>query len=323
MRLHITPSLGQIELHKLTPARVRAWLNAKQEEPSARGTPLAPRTVAYLHAILRAALADAQRDELTARNVATLVEPPAVRRPPVVPLTIEEASAVARATAGSRLAVLWLVLLSLGLRRGEALGLRWEDLDLEGGTVTLRRSLQRVRGDEPDPVTGRRSGALVERRLKTDASAASLALPESLREALQEHRKDQEAQRARARVWVDDGLVFTTSVGTPLEPRNVSRDWQNVLSRAGVRRVRLHDLRHSAASFMLAQGVHMKVVQATLRHSRMSTTADLYTHVLEDVQRAGAQQMDAFLRSLENEDGGQLLHTPLHGAAGGDNAGPP
>jgi site-specific recombinase XerD len=119
-------------------------------------------------------------------------------------------------------------------------------------------------------------------------------------EVIREHRKAQLAQRMAALGWVDDSLVFTTAIGTALEPRNVSRSWTALCVRAGIRPVRLHDLRHSAASFALAAGVDMKVVQTMLRHSRLATTADIYTHVLEDVQRAGAARMDGVLRELRS-----------------------
>jgi integrase len=116
--------------------------------------------------------------------------------------------------------------------------------------------------------------------------------------ALREHRKAQAAERLAAVAWVDPGLVFTTHVGTALEPRNVNRAWEDLCARAGVRRVRLHDLRHSAATFMLAAGADLKVIQATLRHSRLSTTSDVYAHVLADVQRQAAERMDGVLRQL-------------------------
>jgi integrase len=125
-----------------------------------------------------------------------------------------------------------------------------------------------------------------------------MALPALLVEVLRDHRKAQLAQRLTALVWVDDGLVFTTSVGTALEPRNVARSWAALCEKAGVRVVRLHDLRHAAASFALAAGLDMKVIQTMLRHSRMATTADIYAHVLQDVQRAGADRMDGVLRML-------------------------
>jgi integrase len=253
--------------------------------------------VGYFHAVLRKALADAMRDELVGRNVAALVEPPIVRRAPVQPLTLDEARKVLEAAATDRLRVLWLVMLSVGLRRGEALALRWGDLDLDAGTVTIARSLQRLRG-EKNETTGRRRGELVELAPKTEGSAATIALPASLVTALRAHVEVQHLERMVAPAWVDPGLVFTTSVGTALEPRNVSRSWSTLCDRAKVRRVRLHDLRHSAATFMLAAGVDLKMIQTTLRHSRLATTADVYAHVLDDVQHQAASKMDGVLRGL-------------------------
>jgi integrase len=120
------------------------------------------------------------------------------------------------------------------------------------------------------------------------------SLPDSLVGALREHRMAQAAERLAAVAWADPGLVFTTRVGTALEPRNV----REAVHQAGVRRMRLHDLRHSAASFMLAAGVDLKVIRTTLRHSRLSTTGDTYAHVLGDVQRQAAERMDKVLRQL-------------------------
>jgi integrase len=297
---HIIPAIGGVKLSKLTPARVRAWVGTKLSETSNRGRPLSARTVAYCHAVLRKSLNDALRDELVPKNVAALVEPPAQRREPVEPLSADEARQLLAAGAEHRLRTLWLVLLSLGLRRGEALALRWEDVDLDVGTVTIQRSLQRVRTNERTP-SGRRRGELREVAPKTSSSAATIALPDSLVAALREHRKTQAAERLAAVAWVDPGLVFTTHVGTALEPRNVNRAWEHLCTRAGVRRVRLHDLRHSAATFMLAAGADLKVIQATLRHSRLSTTSDVYAHVLADVQRQAAERMDGVLRQLSGD----------------------
>jgi len=192
---------------------------------------------------------------------------------------------------------MWLTLLAVGLRRGECLALRWSDLDLDAGRLTVRRSLQRLRG-ERDEDTGNRRGRLVEVDPKTEASSATVALPASVVAELREHRQRQRVQRLAAPVWADPALVFTTGVGTALEPRNVNRAFETLRERAGIRHVRLHDLRHAAATFALAAGVDMKSVQTMLRHSRMATTADLYAHVPEEVQVAGAQLMDDLLREL-------------------------
>jgi integrase len=195
------------------------------------------------------------------------------------------------------LGVLWLLMLGVGLRRGEALALRWSNLDLETGTVTIAKSLQRRRTGEVTP-SGRRRGELLEVDPKTEASAATIALPEPVIESLRAHRRAQLVARMAARVRVDAGLVFTTGIGSALEPRNVNRAWDALCAPAGVRHLRVHDLRHATATFMLAEGVDLKVIQATLRHSRLSTTADVYAHVLAEVQRAGADRMGGMLTRL-------------------------
>ena len=174
--------------------------------------------------------------------------------------------------------------------------MRWSLTDLDAATTKLRKQLRRVRG-ERDETTGRRRGRLVEKDLKTDESRATLSLPLALVEMLRLHRRDQVAARLAARVWVDPDLIFTTSVGTAIEPRNVNRAWTALCGRAGVK-VRLHDLRHAAASMAFAAGSSVKEVQAMLRHTRESTTIDLYVHVFESVRRGTADRMDGVLRRI-------------------------
>ncbi len=164
------------------------------------------------------------------------------------------------------LRVLWLTLLSFGPRRGEALAMRWSLLDLDAGTIKLRTQLRRIRR-VVDEKTGKRRTELVEKDLKTEASRATLALPASLIEILKVHRLDQRKARMAAKVWVDPDLVFATSVGTALEPRNVSRAWDALRVRAGVPGIRVHDLRHAAATLAFAEGASVKEVQAMLRHT--------------------------------------------------------
>lgn len=287
VRLHILPELGDEPLDGLSPARLRGWLIGLQDKPSARRRqklrqgeeklpepgPLSPRTCQYAHAILRRALGDAVRDELIPRNPALLVEPPVVKGRKGTFLTAEEARRLMETAAEHRLWALWLTILGLGLRRGEALALRWGDVDLDVGTA-------RIAGT------------------KTDTSAATLALPASLVEVLREHRRRQSLERMQAKVWTDPGLVFTTSVGTPILGRNVGRAWEELCDRAGVRRVRVHDLRHTTASWLYAQGVELKTIQHQLRHSRLATTSEVYAHIMEEVQRKAADSMDGVLVDL-------------------------
>ncbi len=300
VRLHLVPDLGHLALSSLSVPQVRSWLSRKKEVPGRRGKLLSARSVAYQHAVLRAALSDAVRDELVSRNVALLVQPSRGKKRAAAPLTPAEVGELIHAAEGMRLRPLWLVLVGLGLRRGEALALRWDDLDLAAGTVPAHRSLQRLRDGEPDAVTGRRKGRLVESMTTKTGQDVVLALPATLSAELEAHRVTQLKERLAAAAWVDAGLVFTTGVGTAIEPRNVNRAWAALCEKAGVRPVRVHDQRHTAASLLLAQGVDMKVVQTTLRHTRLSTTADVYTHVREEVQRAAASRMDDLLRQLSS-----------------------
>ncbi len=284
VRLHLGPGLGAIPLARLGPPQVQAFLQAKRAEG------LSPRTVQFLHAVLRRALGQAERWGLVARNVARLVSPPRVERPEVQPLTVAEARRLLEAARGDRLEALYTVALALGLRQGEALGLRWQDIDLHQGTLTVRYQLQRHAG----------AFSLVEP--KTARSRRTLTLPAVALEALRQHRARQAEARLRAGplwqppAWAPD-LVFTTGVGTPLDARNVVRHYHRLLQRAGLPRLRFHDLRHTAASLLLAQGVSLRVVMETLGHSQISLTANLYTHVVPALQREAAARMDAALGS--------------------------
>jgi integrase len=287
-RQHLIPGLGHHRLDRLTAVHIRTFLKSKSEEVSRRtGRPLSARTLQYLHAVLRLALEQAKRDDLVARNVAGLVAGPKVQRPEIKALNAEEARQLLAEAAIDRLHALWLLVLAVGLRRGEALALRWEDVDLERGHLQVRATLQRV------------GGRLVRDAMpKTKASRRSLPLPALAVEALAAHRARQVLEREAAPAWADEALVFTTRIGTPIEPRNCLRDFHGLCDRAGVRRVRIHDLRHAAASFMLLQGIDLRVVMGTLGHSRLATTSDLYTHLLEPVQQAAAQRMDTLLRQV-------------------------
>ena len=173
---------------------------------------------------------------------------------------------------------------SVGLRRGETLGLAWNDVDLDDGTLTVRQALQRI------------DGKLRLTPPKTKRSRRTIALPQTVVAALRMHRARQLQERLLAGSrWHDSGLVFTTTIGTPLEPRNVTRDFQRILAKAGLPRIRLHDLRHGCATLLLAQGVQPRVVMDILGHSTISVTMDTYSHVLATMRRDAADQIDAVL----------------------------
>lgn len=297
IRLHVLPTpLAAARINALTPDDVRAWQRSKLRSNSARGKRLAPRTVGYAHAVLRRALNDAVRDGVLGRNVAALVPLPAGQATPVDPFTEEQLQAALVELLEDRLRVLWLTMLALGLRKGETLGLRWSGIDLDAATVRIRKQIYRER-DEATSASGRRRTRLVEVDTKTPESKATMVMPATLVTVLREHRKEQVRARLAARVWADDDLVFTTNVGTALEPRNVNRSWSAVCKRAGVT-MRVHDLRHAAASLAFAEGATVKHVQEMLRHSREATTSNIYVHLLESARRGTADTMDGVLRRM-------------------------
>lgn len=193
---------------------------------------------------------------------------------------------------GDEQEALWTLLLGSGLRIGEALALRWSDIDLDKARLTVARAVF----DLPGPMTmeraGRRRGV---RSAKTTDSHAAVPVPAFVVEALRTHRRALAQRRLAASVWADDDLVFPSSVGTLLDTANVTRQWRLLQARAGMTDLRVHDLRHATATFLLAADVPMKVLQEILRHSRLATTADLYTHVLPEVASEAAQQLDAYL----------------------------
>jgi integrase len=304
-RLHILArkdGIGHLRLAELKADTVRDWQDRLSRKRSARPPhrTLSPRTVAYCREILHKMIADAIRDETAGltRNVVDLVEPPKSRAAEPVILAPAEVSTLLTAMAEDRWWCYWLLAFLLGFRRSEGLGMRWGDLDLERRIWTPGMQVQRQRGDA-DPATGKRArGRLVARELKTQASRGRAPLPDAAVEALAAWRTEQRRQRMAAPAWADLDLVFTTGLGTAVEPRNMNRQWEKVRARAGITRpARLHDLRHACASYALAGGADLKTVQRMLRHARISTT-QVYVHALEDVPRAGADVMDRVLEGL-------------------------
>jgi integrase len=244
-----------------------------------------PRTVQYALHVLRIALARAVRWGLVPRNVATMVDGPRVPRRRVPVLTGEEAQRFMIAVRDDRLGALYVVALSLGLRQGEVLGLRWSDVDLDRQSLTVGAALQRVSGK-----------GLVLVEPKTETSRRKITLPGYCLGVLREHRVRQLRDRLLAGSrWSETGLVFTSALGTGLESGLVTKRLQRILAACGLPRLRFHDLRHSAASLLGAQGVPPRVVMEVLGHSRISVTMDLYSHVFPSLLGDAAKAMERAL----------------------------
>ena len=280
VRRHLQPEMGSVRLDRLTVAQVQGMLSRLSESG------LAPRSVGHVRAVLRSALNEAVRQELVPRNVASLARPP---RPPqrvIEPFTPEECSLILGYAPRFDLLAVVAIAVGMGLRQGEILGLRWQDIDLERRTLKVQRALQRVDGRSQlvDP--------------KTSRSRRTLPMPSLVHAALLQQRSDQdEARELAGALWEEEipGLVFTTALGRPRYGTSVTHTFHRLLAEAGVRQRTFHTLRHSAATLMLASGVDLKTVSTMLGHSQIGLTADTYASVLPGLQREAAARMDSIL----------------------------
>jgi integrase len=289
--LYLIPRIGRVPLAQLGPQHVQKLQNdllqtSRLPKNRVGEGCLSPATVLDTRRVLSRALGQAVKWGMIPRNPVPLVDPPGVQRPEMQPLDRLQARTLLETLRGNRLEALYTVALALGLRKREALGLKWSDVDLTEGTIIVRRALYRA------------GGKLQLTDVKTRKSRRTVALPLVATRALVVHRKRQDKEReTAANLWQKRDLVFTTAFGGPLEPRNVNRHFAGVLKAAGLPHQRFHDLRHACASLLLAQGLDLKVVQEVLGHSSITITADLYAHVLMGLKREAASGMDAALES--------------------------
>lgn len=275
---YFLPAFGGKRLDQLRRGGIQRVYNAMTE----RG--LAPRTVRYAHSTLRSALQDAVKYQLLARNPADDVDLPKKRRSERTVLTVEQVGAFLQASEGSRWHTLWMLLVTTGLRPGEALGLKWADF--EGNRLRVQRVLVRPRGggwhvDEP----------------KTDRSRRSVTLPETLCKVLRQHRKHQAQERLKAGpAYEDNDFMFAAKLGQPLDFRLLARRYfKPLLVEADLPAIRPYDLRHSHATLLLKAGEHVKIVSERLGHASIVMTMDVYSHMLPDMQQSSAEKVEGML----------------------------
>ncbi|MDO8615019.1 MAG: site-specific integrase [Dehalococcoidia bacterium] len=279
LRVHALPAIGRLPLSKLAPQQLQALYAEMQANGSA------PATIRQLHAVVHRALRQALRWNLVARNVADLVTAPRVPRTEMQVLSPEEARCLLEAARGDRLEALYVLALTTGMRQGEILALHWKDVDLDRGTVNVRFTLHHVRDGFvfTDP--------------KSSRSRRQIALTEAARSALRQHRIAQAEERLRAGpAWQGQDLVFANPQGGPLDGTFLlRRRFHPLLGKAGLPKIRFHDLRHTAATLLLGQGIHAKIVSEMLGHSNIAITMDLYSHVTPTMQQEAARALDALL----------------------------
>lgn len=281
IRVHVTPALGAVPLQAVTETHLdRLYATLIQKGLSAR-------TTRYIHTLVRKALHDAVRRHRIMRNPADLATPPsptAARAPEMKTWSGEELGRFLESVRGERLHAMWLVLATSGARRGEVLGLRWSDVDLESGRIQIARS-----------------AVMVDHKVtfstpKTEKSRRTISLDPRTMAGLRSHKAGQAEERlAWGRAYSDEGLVFAQENGEPLNPEYVSKKFVKLASVAGLPRVRVHDLRHGWATMALAAGVHPKVVQERLGHSSIMLTLSVYSHTVPAMETDAAQQVASLI----------------------------
>lgn len=281
VRQHIRPALGRIKLKALSPAHVQGLYRSKLDSG------LAPSSVRYIHAVLHRALKQALRWGLVPRNASESVDLPKLGNEEVEVLLPEEVRTFLDAASEDRLEALYVVAVTVGLRRGELLGLRWTDLELEGEPkLRVGRQLQRMRDGSGRMFVAPKGG-----------KGRTIRLPTRTVEALKTHRARQAEVRLKAGSLYQDGrLVFASEIGTPLEPSNIDRrSFKPLLKKAGLPNIRFHDLRHTCATVLLSQGVNPKFVQELLGHADIKLTLGTYSHFLPSMGDQAANAIDSAL----------------------------
>ncbi len=270
---HIAPTLGRLKLKALTPAHLRSLYRKKLD------VGLAPRTVQYIHVTLHKALKQAMMDGLIPRNVTEAVKAPQAHKKEVKPLTSNEVKALLSAAVGDRLEALYVVAIHTGLRRSELLGLKWTDVDLDAGTLSVQRSLDTDRTFNPP---------------KRNKSRRTVKLTGQAVEALKSHRARQNEERLRlGSLWEDHNLVFPNQLGKPMNADNLyHREFRPLLEKAGLSGFTFHSLRHTCATLLLSKNVNPKIVQEMLGHATISQTMDTYSHVMPGMQDAAAAALE-------------------------------
>ncbi len=284
-RLHIISVIGNVRVGKLCAGDVQRLYASRL----AAG--LSPTSVRHVHGLLHRALGDAVRWGLVTRNVTEAVDPPRRSTPEATTWSPRQVATVLAVSADDDLEALWRLVLITGLRRGELLGLRWIDVDLDAGALAVRRTLSRgytsrLEAGEPKSASGKRR----------------VALPASVVESLRRHSVCQLEQRlAAGPAYQDQDVVFANATGRPIHPNTLARRFAKLAERAGVPPIRFHDLRHTNATIDLAAGTHPKIVQERLGHADISMTMNLYSHVTADMQRQAADRLDAMIGAASDE----------------------
>jgi integrase len=280
---HIIPLLGHIQLQRLTPQQLQSFYAKKLDEG------LSAKRVRGFHAVLHRALENAVKWNLVARNVCDLVTPPVPQRHEIQTLTSDQVQQLLQAAQEHKLEALLTVAVATGMRRGELLGLHWQDIDFKTRSIYVRRTVSRIG-----------KFGILESEPKTQQSRRKITLPAFVMDTLKQQQERQQEMRAKAGTqWRETGIVFCNIYGGYLETFNLHDAFKRLLEKAELPNIRFHDLRHSAATILLGMRVHPKIVQELLGHSNISMTMDIYSHVLPSMQLEAMNKLDDLFKGKE------------------------
>jgi integrase len=299
---HLIPALGMVKLSQLEPQQVQSYYAKMLTKGRTDGKGgLSARSVIYHHRILSKSLSYAVKMGVTVRNIADAVDPPRAARVTMRTLSAIEVNQFLDAARENSHYVFFSTLLFTGLRRGELLALKWRNLDLGKGTLNVVETAYQLR-----------NGEYILKEPKTANSRRSVTLPQSLIELLKGYRADQELYRIQLGVSLNtDDFVFSNPDGSPLSPGSITLAFRRIIKKAGLRHIRVHDLRHTHATLMLSAGVHPKVVSERLGHASISITLDIYSHVLPGLQEAAAEKFDSIFSADVSKNNGAYVSKML------------
>jgi integrase len=312
---HLIPGIGAHRITKLTAEHLERFYVALGQKRTKSGELFKPARVHQVHRVIRTALGEAMRRNHITSNPASVARPPRIPDEEIIPFTREEAAKILKAAENSRNGARFVLALTLGLRKGEALGLQWRDVDFERKTLTIRRTVQRLNWNHGCPAKKpcghkyaghcpqRYGGGMVTAEVKSRAGKRVMGLPDPVIAVLKEHRGKQNTEKWKAgNLWREEGWVFTNQLGGPTHIRVDHDTWKALLKRAGVRDARLHDARHTAATMLLVLGVPQRAVMDVMGWSEASM-AGRYQHVTSEITAAIADKVGGlYWSSTPDED---------------------
>jgi integrase len=284
VHFHIAPILGNITLKDLQADMIQQFYEFKLKLGAGK------RTVEILHSILHRALEQAVKMGIIGRNPTDATNPPRPSEKEMKFLDESQVSQLLLAAKGDRDEALYFLAIATGLRQSELLGLQWSDLDWQKQTLTVQRQAKRE---------GRNDGYFAP--LKTRSGRRTLVLGKKMIERLREHYDRQRLEIRLGKNWKNLDLIFPSTTGTPQNQANLYRHFLGLVERAGLPRIRFHDLRHTAASLMLNHGVPVIIVSRRLGHSKVSITLDIYGHMFPEMQNEAAEMIDDLISPVEVE----------------------